>query len=450
MEEALLPENKERKGGWWWRRRQRQHGRSLGGELKKKVGSIATPMVVVTVSQYLLQVVSMSMAGHLGEVSLSSTAIAASFTNVTGFSLLVKCFISLSSSSHQGANVGILLLPGNMPIDLGTGVLRGDCGREPFAGGVDEGGSSGRGGKSAGMGSTLAIAPVRRVPLPQPPLRPPPRPTPRGRKNCCFNSGWRTQQRSMRPIQRLVASGAGAVAGGRAAGWTAEEKGRYRGWWLVAVSLEWLVHWKLYAAKLTEQSNIKKLGIYTFAAMFSLILLQLYASTYLFCWALVFKTDMGNCGAALAIGLSYWLNAILLGFYLKYSAATERTSLSFSKEVFLSIGEFFRFAVPSAVMVCLEWWSSELLVLLSGLLPNAQLETSVLSICLTIASLHFYVPYSFGAAASTRVSNELGAGNPEAARLSIWAVMVLEATEVTIAKHYSLLLPLCSGKCVQR
>ena len=69
------------------------------------------------------------------------------------------------------------------------------------------------------------------------------------------------------------------------------------------------------------------------------------------CWALVFKTDMGNCGAALAIGLSYWLNAILLGFYLKYSAATERTPLSFSKDVFLSIGEFFRFAVPSAVMV---------------------------------------------------------------------------------------------------
>ncbi|KAG5528037.1 hypothetical protein RHGRI_028839 [Rhododendron griersonianum] len=45
-------------------------------------------MVVVTVSQYLLQVVSMSMAGHLGEISLSSAAIATSFTNVTGFSFL--------------------------------------------------------------------------------------------------------------------------------------------------------------------------------------------------------------------------------------------------------------------------------------------------------------------------------------------------------------------------
>lgn len=38
--------------------------------------SIATPMVVVTVSQYLLQVVSMSIAAHLGDNSLSSAAIA--------------------------------------------------------------------------------------------------------------------------------------------------------------------------------------------------------------------------------------------------------------------------------------------------------------------------------------------------------------------------------------
>jgi hypothetical protein len=31
-------------------------------------------------------------------------------------------------------------------------------------------------------------------------------------------------------------------------------------------------------------------------------------------------------------------------------------------------------------MCSLEWWSFELLVLLSGLLPNPKLETSVLSI----------------------------------------------------------------------
>ena len=52
---------------------------------------------------------------------------------------------------------------------------------------------------------------------------------------------------------------------------------------------------------------------------------------------------------------------------------------------------------------------------------------------------------------STRVSNELGAGNPEAARLAIWAVMVLEAAEVTIASTtlFCCRYVLASGKCVQ-
>lgn len=52
----------------------------------KKVSSIAGPMVAVSVMQYLLQVVSVMMVGHLGKLALSSIAIATSLTNVTGFS----------------------------------------------------------------------------------------------------------------------------------------------------------------------------------------------------------------------------------------------------------------------------------------------------------------------------------------------------------------------------
>ncbi|KAK3036528.1 hypothetical protein RJ639_030969 [Escallonia herrerae] len=51
---------------------------------------------------------------------------------------------------------------------------------------------------------------------------------------------------------------------------------------------------------------------------------------------------------------------------------------------------------------------------------------------LTISTLHFTVPYGFGAAASVRVSNELGAGNPQAARVAVWAVMFLAITETVI------------------
>lgn len=56
----------------------------------KRVSLIAGPMVVVSVLQYLVPVVSTMMVGHLGHLTLSSVAIATSLTNVTGFSLLVS------------------------------------------------------------------------------------------------------------------------------------------------------------------------------------------------------------------------------------------------------------------------------------------------------------------------------------------------------------------------
>nr|XP_043618317.1 protein DETOXIFICATION 14-like [Erigeron canadensis] len=151
------------------------------------------------------------------------------------------------------------------------------------------------------------------------------------------------------------------------------------------------------------------------------------------CWALVFMLGFGAAGAALAVGMSYTLNAILLGIYVHHSKACEKTRVMCPRDIFSSMREFSRFAIPSAIMVCLEWWSYEIVVLLSGLLPNPQSETSVLSICLTMEILHYYVPYSFGVAASTRVSNELGAGNPNAAKMAILVVSALGALEVIIA-----------------
>ena len=56
----------------------------------KRLGSLAGPMVAVTLTQYMLEVISMMMVGHLGELALSSTAIATSLSAATGFSLLVS------------------------------------------------------------------------------------------------------------------------------------------------------------------------------------------------------------------------------------------------------------------------------------------------------------------------------------------------------------------------
>uniref|UniRef100_A0A0E0PY81 Protein DETOXIFICATION n=1 Tax=Oryza rufipogon TaxID=4529 RepID=A0A0E0PY81_ORYRU len=138
---------------------------------------------------------------------------------------------------------------------------------------------------------------------------------------------------------------------------------------------------------------------------------------------------MGSRGAALGNAVSYWINVGVLAVYVRVSRSCKKTWTGFSMEAFRDPLSFFRLAIPSALMVCLEWWSFELLVLLSGLLPNPKLETSVLSITLNTANCLFMIPFGLGAAISTRVSNELGAGRPRAARLAVRVVTLLATLE---------------------
>ncbi|KAK7314616.1 hypothetical protein VNO77_33143 [Canavalia gladiata] len=149
----------------------------------------------------------------------------------------------------------------------------------------------------------------------------------------------------------------------------------------------------------------------------------------LVCWLLVFKSGLGNKGAAVANSISYWLNVTILSLYVKFSPSCAKTWTGFSKEALHNIPSFVKLAIPSAVMVCLEMWSFEFMVLLSGLLPNPKLETSVLSICLNTSAAVWMIPFGLSGAVSIRVSNELGAGHPWTARLAVCVVLVVAIVE---------------------
>ncbi|XP_022735458.1 protein DETOXIFICATION 16-like isoform X2 [Durio zibethinus] len=149
----------------------------------------------------------------------------------------------------------------------------------------------------------------------------------------------------------------------------------------------------------------------------------------LICWVTVFKSNLTFRGAALANSISNWTNVFLLVLYVKFSPSCARTWAGFSKEAFHNIFTFLRLAIPSAIMVCLEMWSFEMVVLLSGLLPNPKLQTSVLSICLNTAYTVWMIPFGLSGAVSTRISNELGAGNPQVARLAVCVAIVMAISE---------------------
>ncbi|KAF5208095.1 Detoxification-like protein [Thalictrum thalictroides] len=165
------------------------------------------------------------------------------------------------------------------------------------------------------------------------------------------------------------------------------------------------------------------------------------------CWILVFKSGLGNKGAALANATSYWINVLLLVLYVNFSPACKKTWKGFSREALHNVLHFLRLGIPSALMVCLEIWTFEMMVLLSGLLPNPRLETSVLSISLNTCSMIFMIPLGLSSAVSTRVSNELGAGRPQAARLSVCVTIFMFMILGLVVGSVMILVRREWGKC---
>ncbi|KAF5182308.1 Detoxification-like protein [Thalictrum thalictroides] len=142
-------------------------------------------------------------------------------------------------------------------------------------------------------------------------------------------------------------------------------------------------------------------------------------------YVLVYCTALGFKGAALSAALSLWISVIMLGLYVNYSDKFKYTWEGLSMESFKHVLPSMKLAIPSAVMVCLEYWAFELLVLLAGLMPNSENSTSLIAMCVNTEAISFMITYGFSAAVSTRVSNELGAGNADRAKNAVVVTLKL-------------------------
>ncbi|CAH2052484.1 unnamed protein product [Thlaspi arvense] len=344
-DEELVPEAKT------WQRSQ------LTVELKK-VSRLAAPMATVTFSQYLLPVISVMVAGHNGELKLSGVALATSFTNVSGFSIMCGLVGALETLCGQAFGA-------KQYEKIGTYTY-------------------------SAVASNISI--------------------------CFFISILWIY------IDKLLISLGQDPEISRVAG-------SYAVWLIPA---------------LFGQAIVIPLTRFLQTQGLVLPLLYTVVTTLLFhivvCWILVSVFGMGSNGAALAISLSFWLYALILACYVRFSSSCEKTRGFVSADFVSCVKQFFHYGIPSAAMTCLEWWLFELLILCSGLLPNPKLETSVLSICLTIETLHYVLAAGIGASVSTRVSNNLGAGNPQVARVSVLAGLCLWLIE---SAFFSTLLFTC-------
>ncbi|NXR49404.1 S47A1 protein, partial [Hippolais icterina] len=133
-------------------------------------------------------------------------------------------------------------------------------------------------------------------------------------------------------------------------------------------------------------------------------------------YVLLYVFQLGVTGSAWANTAAQYSQTIFLFLYIIGRKLHVNTWGGWSSECLLEWDSFTSLAIPSMLMMCIEWWTYEIGSFLIGLL--SVVELSVQSIIYEVSVVAFMIPLGLGTAASVQVGNALGAGNVEVAKRS--------------------------------
>ncbi|XVF06715.1 hypothetical protein REPUB_Repub06bG0074600 [Reevesia pubescens] len=182
----------------------------------------------------------------------------------------------------------------------------------------------------------------------------------------------------------------------------------YIGHWFIFVVFSFIIS---FTCQMFLQAQSKNM-IIAYLAAFS-IAIHIFLS-----WLLTMKLNFGLAGALSSTVLAYWLPNIGQILFVTCGGCKD-TWKGFSMLAFKDLLPVVKLSLSSGAMLCLELWYNTILVLLTGNLKNAQVAIDALAICLNINGWEMMISLGFLAAASVRVSNELGRGSSKAAKFSI-------------------------------
>ncbi|KAM6986803.1 multidrug and toxin extrusion protein 1-like [Aplochiton taeniatus] len=133
-------------------------------------------------------------------------------------------------------------------------------------------------------------------------------------------------------------------------------------------------------------------------------------------YVFLYPLNMGVAGSAAANSISQYSLAVLLYVYIVWRGLHKPTWGGWTRDCLQEWGPFIILAIPSMLMMCLEWWTYEIGGFLAGLISEAELGAQ--SVVYELATIAYMFPLGFSVAASVRVGNALGAGNTQQAKLS--------------------------------
>ncbi|WVY93152.1 hypothetical protein V8G54_032240 [Vigna mungo] len=164
-------------------------------------------------------------------------------------------------------------------------------------------------------------------------------------------------------------------------------------------------------------------------------------------WVVVYWLKIGLIGSSLTLSLSWWIIVVAQFVYIVLAPRFKRTWTGLSIEALSGLWGFVKLSAASAVMLCLETWYFQVLVLITGLLDNPQLSLDSIAVWVDAEHINWIqcgckvrvlridfaecIVYIYDKDVmivicnSVRVSNELGAGHPKSAAFSVIVVNMI-------------------------
>ncbi|XP_077248890.1 protein DETOXIFICATION 20-like [Tasmannia lanceolata] len=188
--------------------------------------------------------------------------------------------------------------------------------------------------------------------------------------------------------------------------------------WYIPIFISFIFSFTLQMYLQAQSKNM----IITWLAALSLVL-DAFCS-----WVLAKKMELGVSGVMISMIFASWI-PIIGQLIFVFSGGCPQTWTGFSMLAFADLWPVVKLSVSSGVMLCLEIWYNASLILLTGHTKDAKISIDGLSICLNVNGWQLMISFGFLAAASVRVSNELGRGSAKAAK---FAIVVVIATSLAI------------------
>ena len=87
----------------------------------------------------------------------------------------------------------------------------------------------------------------------------------------------------------------------------------------------------------------------------------------------------------------------------------------FNSDSFANLYEYYKLGIPAILMTSTEWWSFEILALLSGWISPVDLAAN--SVILNVSLLLFNISYGISCSSTNLVGNSLGERKPVTAKI---------------------------------